>query len=95
MPSRFSDSGPPARGWDAFDAMVLWAVAQQPRPTLDTVVGFLPAGISFRLIHRALLLAMDAGLLLQVTDSHVRYQLTPAGRARLVPANDRSQQVAA
>lgn len=83
------------RGWDSFDAMVLWAASK--RRTFDGIVQALREdGIAFHLIHKSLDVAVADGLLLQVVDdTNVRYLLTPAGRARLTPTDDRDQQAAA
>lgn len=70
-----------ARGWDAFDAMVLWAASQ--RHTLSGIENILPAGIHLHLIGKALDMAAADGLLLQSIGDTVTYQLTPAGRAKL------------
>ena len=89
-----TESGAEARGWDAFDAMVLWAASE--RPTFDGMTQLLPEGLSFHLVHRALEFAVADGLLLQmVDDTSVHYLLTPAGRARLAPTDDRGHQAAA
>ena len=71
-----------ARGWDYFDAMVLWAAAQEPHPTLGVVMKWLPVGICEHLVRKALDLAVADGLLLRVVDGAVRYQSTTAGRGR-------------
>ncbi|MFG2001653.1 hypothetical protein ACGFNU_21125 [Spirillospora sp. NPDC048911] len=69
------------RGWDAFDAMVLWAVSQ--RHTLSGIENILPAGISLHLIRKALDMAAAEGLLLRVIGDTVTYLLTDAGRRRI------------
>jgi hypothetical protein len=89
-----TSTGDEARGWDAFDAMVLWAASK--RRTVAGMLYGLPAGIKPYLVRRSLEIAVADGLLFQmVDDADVRYLLTPTGRARLVPTNSRSDQAAA
>lgn len=89
-------TGPgPRRGWDAFDAMVLWAVAQRPRQTFDEIAALLPAGVSYHLIHNVLRLAEGGGLIVRVVASITRYQVTPAGQYRLACTTSPGHQAAA
>lgn len=74
-----------ARGWDAFDSMVLRAVSQHPTATVDQVATLLPAGIAFHLIERALRLACDAGRVVAVvSDGARRFKATGAGERLVV-----------
>lgn len=54
-----------ARGWDAFDRIVLWAVGARPCQTFDGIVQLLPEGIAYHLVRSALKHAIRAGLVEQ------------------------------
>lgn len=82
-------------GWDALDDIVLWAVGQRPRPTFDEVAQFVPAGIAFHLIQRALDLAVASGLVTTARTDDSRFRLTPAGRVRLADISSRGHRAAA
>jgi hypothetical protein len=59
-----STSGPSRAhrwGWDAVDAMVLWAASQTPRATFDDVVRLVPDGIHLRLVSKTLRHLVEAG----------------------------------
>jgi hypothetical protein len=63
-----STSGPSRAhrwGWDAVDAMVLWAVSQTPGATFDDVFRLVPDGIHLRLVSSTLRHLVEVGELEQ------------------------------
>lgn len=84
-----------SRGWDAFDSMVLWAVAARPRQTFDDIAGLLPAGVAYHLIFSALDAAVAEGLVVRAVAGVSRYQISPAGQYRLAGTTSPGHQVAA
>jgi DNA-binding HxlR family transcriptional regulator len=70
-------------GWDMFDRMVLWAVAQRAS-SFDDLVRLVPAGVHYRLVRGSLRVLADAGL---VARHRIRgvYEVTTPGLAMLQP----------
>lgn len=68
--------GSRARGWDAFDRMVSWAVRNRPG-TFDTIAAALPEGIEFRLIEQSLRLAVADGRVRQRRVSQISGDTVP------------------
>jgi hypothetical protein len=83
------------RGWDAFDRLILRAVAAGARQTVDDIARRLPAGISFHLVHRALDDAVNDGLVIRTVGDAPLHQITPAGLDRLAATNTRGHKSAA
>ena len=52
-------------GWDAVDAMVVWAVSRQPGATFEDVFRLVPDGVHERVVSSTLRHLVDAGLLVR------------------------------
>lgn len=93
-----SASWPHTRGWDAFDRLVLWAVAARPAQCFDDVVQLVPDGVLFYLVRRSLQFLAGAGLVVRrranssapggVAVDRSVWEATPAGRALLGDAGE-------
>lgn len=82
-------------GWDAFDRMVLWAVAARPRQTLDDIAALLPAGVAYHLIRSALDTTVGEGLVVRTVADEPTYRVTPSGQYRLAGTSSPGHQAAA
>ena len=82
-------------GWDAFDRLILRAVAARPRQTVDDITSRVPAGIAFHLIGRALDDAVTRGLVIRTLGEDPAHRITPAGLDRLAAPSSHGHQAAA
>lgn len=82
-------------GWDAFDQMVLWAVAARPRQSFDDIAALLPAGVAYHLIESALDNTVGEGLAVRTVAAEPVYRVTPSGQYRLAGTSSPGHQTAA